>query len=350
MILNKKKFLIDISVRVFFASVCCINFSLDALASSDSGEDTDLKEKQSRYLSSYQHADFRSSLSQKSAAIALGNLGVEELPTPPIGHIYVKDKATGRNILKQKGAPLPGSLLTVYPTTFSDVNYLAPQTYESFAHTCTKTYKGSRKYPMNPYQLRYKLEDGTVLAFDRGHGIDHADGDQASSSALANYTPQVSFYNRHIRNPLVARIRDKEGSYKETAIYSDHPDDAGNGTHVPIGFIFQESDQHTLSHTYYFPNLINYKTVKDDSSHVLEGYEAFCDFFEINDQGVFKSFVVTEGGVVDHLRAVVDHSAQGYRILSGRINVISEDHGGIPRSAAVALHKMLAIRHLYQIS
>ncbi len=340
---------------LFIFSLCYANcfFSARAMDSSDSSEeDQDLQQK---HFSSYKPVSFKSSLSQSKASKGVGTLGPEEFPFPRRGQVYVGDKKTGKTELK-KITITPSSYIdsdiTIYAGDIpGEINYLTSgdeHSQESFAYTRAKTYKGSRKYPLKPYQYKFKTEDSIVLSFDRGHGIDHADGDKDSSAAFENYTPQVSFYNQHIRNPLVKRIRQNQGAYKEIAIYDDAPLQVGGGARLPIGFIFMEFYNHKKAHTYYFPNLIAYKSVEDEDGDILEGYEEFCKFFDINDEGAFKNSILELGAVKEHTRAVHDHSWIGYRTLSGRFQIVPEDHGGIPRTAQIALHKMIAIYHLQQ--
>ena len=343
-------------MKALLFAIVVLFFSLGthicAMEKDEIEEEQDLQQK---HFSSYKPVSFKSSLPQSEASKGVGTLGPEEFPLPRRGQVYVGDKKTGKTELKQittNHSSYIDSDITVYAGDIpGEINYLASgdeRSQESFAYTRAKTYKGSRKYPLKPYQYKSKTEDSIVLSFDRGHGIDHADGDKDSSAAFENYTPQVSFYNQHIRNPLVKRIRQNEGSYKEISIYDDDPTHIDGGTRLPIGFIFMEFYNHKRARTYYFPNSIAYKSVEDENGDILEGYEKFCKFFEINDVGAFKNSILEQGAVEEHTRAIHDHSWIGYRTLSGRFQIVPEEHGGIPRAAQIALHKMIAVHHLQQ--
>ncbi|EGC36449.1 hypothetical protein DICPUDRAFT_151081 [Dictyostelium purpureum] len=307
--------------------------------------------EQIKHLSSYHVASFHSQLSEPAKKI--GELGAEELPLLQVGQIYIKN-ATGLSILNQrKHTHLPqASNMTLYNThDTKKVNYLVSgdtRRKEGFAHTSTEAYKGSREFPLDTYKYKYKTDDGSILEFDRGHLIDYADGDKNSNADRENYSPQVSFYNRHIRNHLVKGIRDKKGAFKEISIYDDNPILIDNQTPLPIGFVFMVFKNHIKECTYYFPNLINYRIVKDEDGYTLKGYHAFCDLFEINDSGAFKNSIVEQGNTEEHFEAIRYHSSIGYGVLYGHFQFVPKEHGGIPINAQVALHKMVALHHLDQ--
>lgn len=339
---------------IFASLLCCVIYFYSALAIASSNQE-EAKNLQKKHLSSYKSVFFQSSLQQSEVEEGMARLGPEELPLPTLGQIYKNDIATGTFVLNQTTIiPLPHVLtaLTVYTSNESGkINYLSSgdnRQQESFAYTVIDTYKGVRKYPLKAYKFKFKTLAGTLLSFDRGHGIDHADGNKESSLILENYTPQVSFYNQHIRNPLVGHIRQKEGTYKEISIFDDEPAHIDGGTRLPIGFVFMEFYNHKKEKAYYFPNLIAYKAVEGEDGDILEGYQEFCNFFEINDEGAFKNSLIKENATEEHTRAVHEHSWTGYRTLSGRFQIIPEEHGGIPRDAQIALHKMLAVHHLQQ--
>ena len=276
----------------------------------------------------------------------LGNLGSEKLPFPVHGQVYVKEKKG--LVLKKTSAVKKTNELTTYSTKKPEKgkNYISTgdaYEQESFAITLHKVYKGSRNYSIEPYQYKHKTDTGGIIGFDRGHGIDHADGDAMSSSDKRNYTPQNSYYNRYVRNHLVKNIRKKGGAYREISIYD--PNNTiiiDGGTRLPVGFVFLEFDDDVEYKVYYFPNLIDYRTL------CLSGYRKICDRFKIDDNGVFKSTVIQEGEVDEHQRAVFKHSMTGHQLLSRRFSVSENISCVFPQSALSVLHKMLAIYNLRQ--
>ncbi len=337
------RFLSFLFVAIFF---CMINPNV--FSSSDDEEKARRIGIQKEHLAAYKTS------SAYSAAVAsgLGELRCEELPLPISGQVYVREK-TGP-VLKTDPTsalfPTLGEMSVYGPDAEGRVNTLFSGDHykqESFSHTRVDVYKGSRKYPLAAYQYEHVTESGERIRFDRGHGIDHADGDAVSSSELRNYTPQNSYYNRNIRNPLVGNIRANKGSYREIAIYDPSYQVVINGKiYVPIGFVFLEFYGHVKKRTYYFPNLIDYATINTSSGTVLSGYRQFCDFFEIDDNGAFLNCVVEEGKIDEHLRGMRRHSMIAYQSLSGRFEVIADKMPGIPKAAKAALHKMLAVHHM----
>lgn len=92
------------------------------------------------------------------------------------------------------------------------------------------TYKGPRNYPMSSSD--YVDPNGTTMG--RGHGIDHADGNEDTTSNSLNYTPQNVHWNERARNHLVSKARrDGGGKYKEYYEYSPKPKLTFNGTPIP---------------------------------------------------------------------------------------------------------------------
>ncbi len=102
----------------------------------------------------------------------------------------------------------------------------------------------------NPYR-----DPVTNQPWDKGHGVDHADtlegpGVLSSTTDIANFTPQASWWNQGPRNSLVGRIRNGHGpsgragggGYREMARYAESPPVTSNGTLIPREFIFVETD------------------------------------------------------------------------------------------------------------
>lgn len=282
---------------------------------------------------------------------SFSGMGTEERPLPVMGQMHVQTK-TDLVLMTDPSLVLPGTnALTIYSSgNIGAANYLASgdqYRQESFAHTSPTVYNGSRKYPINTYTYKHVLSSGVEITFDRGHGIDHADGDATSSQELRNYTPQNSFYNRNIRNPLVGAIRNKQGSYREVAVYD--PTNLiliSGSTRLPIGFVFLEYYGHKAKKMYYFPNLIDYKALKNNSGQSLAGYEKFCEHFEVIDHGELHISVVEEGKVDEHRGEVRNHSRFGYQILSGMHTI--GNNNSIPQAAKAALLRMLAVYNLQQ--
>lgn len=284
---------------------------------------------------------------------SFSNMEIEKLPLPVKGQIFVQT-ATGPILKTDPSLLCQGTnALTAYSSgNLGETNYLASgdkHRQESFAHTRTTGYSGSRKYPLKTYTYKHVISAGVEITFDRGHGIDHADGNAMSSQDLRNYTPQNSFYNRHIRNPLVGAIRKENGCYREVAVYD--PTNSiliGGITRLPVGFLFLEYYGHIAKKMYYFPNLIDYKSLKDNSGEELVGYEKFCEYFEVIENDELHKSVVEEGKVDEHRKEVHNHSRLGYRLLSGRHTIEKKQINSIPKEAETALVRMLAIYNLQQ--
>lgn len=90
------------------------------------------------------------------------------------------------------------------------------------------TYSGDREYPMGEYK-----------GFDRGHGIDHADGNKDSTTSEYNFTPQEPNYNRGLRNHVVDGMRTVGGGYySEQNDYGDSEKTTHDGKLVPKEITF----------------------------------------------------------------------------------------------------------------
>ncbi|MDI9637881.1 hypothetical protein QM565_19320 [Geitlerinema splendidum] len=165
------------------------------------------------------------------------------------------------------------------------------KTDESFSETRAKcrpkdsTYDGDRQLPIEVYSYHHTLPTGHVITFDRGHGCDHADtlehGGTLSTSDIDNFVPQNSFYNRHIRNHLVNKIRIAGGEYKEISLYHQNPYKTGE-TRIPEAFIFIELYDGNAETAYFFPNLIAYEALDFEKSY-KSNYLNFLELFRVND-------------------------------------------------------------------
>jgi hypothetical protein len=92
------------------------------------------------------------------------------------------------------------------------------------------TYKGKRDYPMSSSDY----VDPSGITMGRGHGIDHADGNDDTTTNPFNYTPQNVHWNEGARNHLVRKARNNGGGkYKESYEYGSNPKLTVNGTPIP---------------------------------------------------------------------------------------------------------------------
>ena len=281
---------------------------------------------------------------------SMSQLGINERPLPIGQSSYITD-GNGTNIVVQYGNATEFSVKAYGTGNGTPVNYVATGTnghHETFTPAMPQTYKASRKHPFKAFS---KTINGINIDFDAGHGIDHADTLIAngwnSSKDPINFVPQNRYYNQTVRNNIVQHmVRKTGGSYKELAIYDDkpiiHQYSKGRGSNkqtydlqLPIGFIFICFDNHEVSRTFYFPNLIQYEKI---------GYKATCDKYEINPTGALDVTPVKKGDAAGHAQSVYQHSYMGYRSMSGSFDIADNPH--IPKTAKAALMKMLAIYHI----
>jgi hypothetical protein len=181
----------------------------------------------------------------------------------PEGHFWMRS-ADGSHwvIMREAGAPPAPFELTVFSDAAGRTNYVlrtGDRLIQSDAITRTgSTHQGADRLPEdltgtggnNPYR-----DPVTGRAWDKGHGIDHADtlegpGVRSSTVDPANFTPQASWWNQGPRNSLVGRIRNGHapsgrpggGGYREMAIYGENPPVTANGTPIPQEFVFVETN------------------------------------------------------------------------------------------------------------
>ena len=173
---------------------------------------------------------------------------------------------------------------------------------EAFAYLKEHKNSDKRTFPVQPYG---KLGD---VSFDRGHGVDWAlalpisqnisrkiDTPISASTDPRNITPQHPFYNRRVRNTLVAQLRGKQSrktttspsSYHEWSIYALDPLVLPHqvleryslmGTaqtqriEIPAGFVFAQLDPAgQISSTLYFPNFWHQENSKYQTLSTKEG-------------------------------------------------------------------------------
>lgn len=235
----------------------------------------------------FQSADPK--VSQQQLTQLVSDMSIQSNPTPGMGKIYI-GTAQGKKELQEHdhfSAEMKVKLFTdgTLPPNFCS------QTGDSITETRAKcrpkgeTYDGDRREPIKTYAYQHTLQSGHIITFDRGHGCDHADtlehGGLLSSYDPDNFVPQNSFYNRHIRNPLVNMIRSSGGEYKEISLYHQSPL-MTNDTRIPEAFVFIELYDGKAEKAYFFPNFISYEALEFEKPY-KSNYLNFLDLFRVND-------------------------------------------------------------------
>ncbi len=194
---------------------------------------------------------------------AFHNLPPDRLPANlPEGHFWMRNaEGTEWVLMREAGANPAPFELTVYSDGTS-INYNLRSNgrlIQSDAITRTgTTHSGPDRLPptleetgaANPYR-----DPVTGEVWDKGHGVDHADtlegpGVFGSTTDIANFTPQASWWNQGPRNSIVGRIRNGHapsgrpggGGYREMAIYGENPPVTADGTPIPREFYFVETN------------------------------------------------------------------------------------------------------------
>ncbi len=203
-------------------------------------------------------------VTQRGNAAAFHNLPPDRLPANlPEGHFWMRN-ADGSEwtLMRDAGTQAAPFELTVYADASGNTNYVLRSNgrlIQSNAITRSgSTHGGTDRLPPdldevgvnNPYR-----DPVTNQPWDKGHGVDHADtlegpGVLSSTTDIANFTPQASWWNQGPRNSLVGRIRNGHGpsgragggGYREMARYAESPPVTSNGTLIPREFIFVETD------------------------------------------------------------------------------------------------------------
>lgn len=181
----------------------------------------------------------------------------------PEGHFWMRNAEGEWVLMREAGAPEAAFELSVYSDGAGNTNYVlrsGDRMIQSDAITRSNgTYaRGQQRLPEeisevganNPYR-----DPVTGEVWDKGHGVDYADtlegpGVLSSTTDVANFSPQASWWNRGPRNTLVGRIRNGHaasnrpggGGYREMAIYAENPPVTANGTPIPREFIFVETN------------------------------------------------------------------------------------------------------------
>ena len=288
---------------------------------------------------------------------ALNQLGIQERPLTTGQCSYVKSP-DGKTTLSHHKEVQETHKIRDYGLSQTKVAYVANDNQahrETFTSTLPKgqTYKNGRKHPFHAFSLKL---NGVTIDFDAGHGIDQADtvvrNGRNSSTDPQNFTPQNRFYNQNIRNHMVQHtIRPNGGAYKEISIYDDTKPihvtlSSKEKCELPVGFIFIAFENHQISRTFYFPNLISYENLIREKG-LKPDYKSMMDYFEIQPNSVSND-IIGQGEVDEHTRTLREHEERGYRSLSGRYDPVS--HVKMPRPAKAALRRYLARHHLEQAS
>lgn len=319
-------------------------------------------------------------LSANSITQGIKKLSAEQLPWENSHYVYYLDKDGTFSELMQYTNSTPTMSICIYgPNPDGNVNYVGEDlSYgkeskrlrhsSAFAWTKKKGYGGNRKeYPIDTYAPVHGF------SMDRGHGIDFIitiDEDNHSSRDHKNYTPQNSVYNQQIRKDLVGNIRKNGGNFVEIPIYTSHPETIEHTVpkkysstgkvekyqiDVPIGFLFIEKHKGSDRKMFYFPNFIDYKSIKKTNNSSYIDLSALFELEEISLHGAqfdgFKANTYSPNlSVTDIDQDIHKKSFIGYRLLSGRYQLqykkdkISKEF--IPKEAHQALVRTIALRQL----
>lgn len=126
-----------------------------------------------------------------------------------------------------------GARLT-YRSHMPDPNPANPaseRVLSGYAETAARgaTYQGARNYPMTTPD--YYDAGGTH--WGRGHIVDHADGNAASTSSATDYVPEDRDFNSGARNHEVQALRPTGGAYRAEYLYPPAPIRTNDGTAIP---------------------------------------------------------------------------------------------------------------------
>jgi hypothetical protein len=104
-----------------------------------------------------------------------------------------------------------------------------------------------RRRPPYPMTVRDFDDPASGTHYVRGHNVDYADtiqlpGTPTSHTDPVNYTPEAPWWGIEVRNPLVGRIRTLQGGYRQMNYYSTIPQTTANGTLIPEGVFFVETN------------------------------------------------------------------------------------------------------------
>lgn len=99
------------------------------------------------------------------------------------------------------------------------------------------TFRGHRNYPMHSAEF---VDPASGTSYGRGHAVDHADGDAATTSSRTNYVPEDHDFNMGARNSLVQGLRRRGGGdYRSTYEYAAAAPHTADGTAIPAREHFQ---------------------------------------------------------------------------------------------------------------
>ncbi|PWU06477.1 MAG: hypothetical protein C5B43_01650 [Verrucomicrobia bacterium] len=328
----------------------------------------------------------KKNLSERAASVVLSSFSEDQLPLTDEHHIYFKGN-DGSLTLKKNEHYEGGINMTVYGVdTKHTPQYVTEQLpspnkkglhhLEAFA---TANKKGIKKTLRNTYPIE-TYQECKGFPQDRGHGIDFilTTPEKGNSSIdSSNYTLQNSVYNRQIRNLLVGSLIGEPGiSYKEINIYSDSPPQLrqkiGAGytiskqkesplIDVPEGFLFFVYDaSKKIKKLYYFPNFIDYKTLKE-----REGisYKDVPEIFEMmpihkvagNEINLLEVPIYDENKSDEEIEKEINQKFHiWFRFDIGSSTIVFKQCDKadvwIPREARNALKKTLAIKQLKEMA
>lgn len=176
---------------------------------------------------------------------AFHSLAGNQMPPIPFGQAWHSDTSTGQWQLLRDPLLAPSSPGTDVDAGMNSagVHYTVHvpdpisgdpshrRVLGGLAHVVPKgsTFTGPRDYPMT--SADYKGPSGEH--FDRGHVVDHADGDATSTASSSNYVPENPNLNRGFRNHIVQGTRPTGGYYRAAYQYPPTVTRTTDGTAIP---------------------------------------------------------------------------------------------------------------------
>lgn len=123
-------------------------------------------------------------------------------------------------------------------TYMSSVSQPQPHSLSAYAEAAPQGsgYPGPRNYPMTNDD--YETVSGRRMG--RGHGIDHTDGDAATTSNPLNYVPEDRHFNEGARNHATRALSRTGGAYAARYQYPAAPELTQDGTPVPSRELFSQ--------------------------------------------------------------------------------------------------------------
>lgn len=316
---------------------------------------TVLHEKQKKHLAQFKTA-FKElkpadpKVSLQKVTELMGGLSIQSSPSPGIGKIYVESPQKKKELQEHPhmNQEIDRRFFTEGTTSPNYLSKTGADITETFAHCrpTTSTFDGKRQYPMASYRYQHKLSTGHILRFDRGHGCDHADtlehGGTLSTYDPDNYVPQNRYYNEYIRNPLVARIRNAGGEYKEISLYHHTPYKIDH-QRIPEAFIFIELYKGIAQFAYFFPNFIAYEAL-DFERKFKSMYLNFLELFRVDAliEYFFNPFVQADNPIphMEQRNKATIFSERTYLDITALFNNMTE-HAFPPRARSALIRSIM---------